>query len=211
MSIILLLLLFFACTLAQKKIEAAEKYGVYADFILNEEYLSDFTEGSDRIRYELMYLDNDEIPELLMCDGTYTHAPTWIYTMRDGEVKFLGKYSQYGRLEVLKGFSDSIICTQYGGYGFFMDVYIKLENGTLETIAAFASDGSGYYADEVLYYMDFPFPKNMHEDISGFDNSILTEEYLVPEEEFIAAQEKIMRDYDYVSKEVDYASMMELP
>lgn len=208
--ILLIISLLFACHSAEKRIEAAEKYGIYANFILGKEYAVDFQSGTENVKYELMYLDNDDIPELLMTDGSYTRAPTWIYTMCDGKAVLLGRFSQYGRLKILKGSEESIICSEYGGHGFFVDVYTKMEKGELETIAVFAMDATGMYSDEILYYMDFPFPEKMDADTGGLDYSVLNDDYMVTGEEFEKAQEQIKDRNSYITKEVEYYSMLEL-
>lgn len=183
----------------EKREKAIEKLGDYADFVLSEGYVKDFGKDPIGFYYDIADIDNNGVPELLMNDGDYTMSATRIYTMDEGKVVFLGAYSQYGELEVLKGTNDCIICSEYGNMGVFRDVFTKMQDGKMDTIAAFASDGTGRYADEVLYYMGFPFPEGVRADSEeSLGNEIFSDEYLVPEEEFEKAIEEIEDSENYV-------------
>ena len=71
-------------------------------------------------------------------------------------------------------------------------------------------DATGMYSDEILYYMDFPFPEKMDADTGGLDYSVLNDNYMVTGEEFEKAQEQIKDRNSYITKEVEYYSMLEL-
>lgn len=69
----------------------------------------------------------------------------------------------------------------------------------MDTIAAFASDATGRYADEVLYYMGFPFPEGVRADSEeGLSNDIFSDVYMVSETEFEKAIEEIEDSKNYV-------------
>ena len=185
---------------AERLKEVKENFGIYADFVLDKEYEADFLESHEAKSYEVADIDNNGVSELLISPGIFSAAATWIYTMNDDEVEFLGSYSKYGELVVYKGKDHCIIRSEYGNQGAFTHVYTRMENGKPEIIAVFFCDGTGLYSDEVLYYMGFPYTVGERADQFDIDYDILTDQYLVSEEEYWDAQAEFVNSPEYVKE-----------
>ena len=175
-------------------------FGPYTKFIRSGGYAEKFTyrDSGDILYYEIADIDNNGVSELLMCDGNYSGASIVIYTIQNRQVVCLGRYSKYGELTVLKAKDHSILLSGYGGQGAFTDVYTKMEDGVMNTIAVFFSEGKGFESDETLYYMGFPFSTDLRADNFELDYQLITDEYLVTEEEYQNAQSAIFDSDDYV-------------
>lgn len=111
------------------------KYGkLYADFLAKNKGEKCFT---------LIYLDNDDIPEMISGDGNGFHyaCPT-IYTIKDGKVIDLGSYGVYATVFVVPGEGCVYLGnTQFGYEGGSLS---KLSNGAFTTVYSWSNDESAY-------------------------------------------------------------------
>lgn len=103
---------------------------VYYDFIIQDRKDADSSEDWEWVGYELVYLDDDTIPELWITYSSWA-AGCRIVSYRDGKLtqELIGSgtlsYEEYGN-----AFHHS-----YGHMGLYFDTIFKLENGELVTVA----------------------------------------------------------------------------
>ena len=108
-------------SLTPQQAEAMEAYEAFL-----EEYAEDFMEKADMVwedyekyedgyrgaRFTLIYLDNDEIPELVISEGwSLGHSPS-VYTYADKEVVCIGQFGYYGEVDYVE--KEGILLAEYG-------------------------------------------------------------------------------------------------
>lgn len=102
----------------------------YYDFIIQDRKDADSSEDWEWVGYELVYLDDDTIPELWITYSSWA-AGCRIVSYRDGKLtqELLGSgtltYEEYG----------NVFHHSYGHMGLYFDTIFKLENGELVTVA----------------------------------------------------------------------------
>lgn len=107
-------------SLTPQQAEAMEAYEAFL-----EEYAEDFMEKADMVwedyekyedgyrgaRFTLIYLDNDEIPELVISEGwSLGHSPS-VYTYADKEVVCIGQFGYYGEVDYVE--KEGILLAEY--------------------------------------------------------------------------------------------------
>lgn len=75
-----------------------EVYFTYTDYLRKE-----LAEGKEDLKFSLIYLDQDSIPELVYCEGNFRTATVSICKYKDGEVIELGNYGENGALSYSAG------------------------------------------------------------------------------------------------------------
>ncbi|MCR5403715.1 MAG: hypothetical protein K6E91_07865 [Butyrivibrio sp.] len=66
---------------------------------LSEEFgEEDKPDEAGDVLFSLIYLDDDDIPELVLANGTAPWNPVHVFACKDGEVKETGEYSMYGKM-----------------------------------------------------------------------------------------------------------------
>lgn len=100
--------------------EAMEAYEAFL-----AEYAEDFMEKNDMVwedyekykddyrgaKFTLIYLDYDEIPELVISEGwSLGHSPS-VYTYEDKEVVYIGDFGQYGEIDYVE--KEGILLSEY--------------------------------------------------------------------------------------------------
>ena len=141
--LMMLVMMVSVCPHANIDVEAKSKdsekdWGqVYIDYIFEYHRPRASEDGPflrDSVRYELIYLDDDNIPEILFfnSDGT---AGTGIIYLKDGkpEYRIISRYS-FNYIEY-----SGLIFTEDSGMDAVYSTVYKFENGSFETIA------SGHY------------------------------------------------------------------
>lgn len=184
----------------EKAYEAFWQEGLYKeDFYYPEE-----------IRYEYVYIDEDDIPELLLADGNFhvSRIGLYVYNQELKKIEFLASFSTYGELEYVP--KKNIINSYYGSHGYYHNVYSKKEGNKIELIDVFLSDGT---KKEGKFYAGFPvdseFTGGYGKPNSGegiFDTlPEVTEEYKISEE----AYHKLVDELEKGSIEISYEEMKE--
>ncbi len=169
---------------------------------------------SSDVRICLGFIDEDDLPELFLCQGDATAAGVSIYTIDSctKEVVFLGEFSQFGNCTFTE--RKNRIWSQYGNQGYYQECFSMIEDSHVKLIGGIISDGSGNRSDDILYYAYFPIPDDMsgsHEDVSfGLEifNIPDEENYLVDETAFSDEYHRLMCDNNgSVKISVDYDAM----
>lgn len=103
---------------------------VYYDYIIMDRENADYTDAWESVGYELVYLDDDTIPELWITYSSWAEGCR-IVSYQDGKItqEHTGSgtlsYEEYG----------NVFHHSYGHMGLYFDTIFKLENGELVTVA----------------------------------------------------------------------------
>ena len=114
------------------------------DEIAAEGYVDNFQDMS----FTLAYIDDDNIPELLISEGSYTAAQVRVLTYKNNKIKDLGSYGSVGCLSYVE--KGSVIYSSFFKQGRYSDSYYKMNsNGKFEEFfSSFSNAASG---DPLLY------------------------------------------------------------
>ncbi len=106
-------------------------------------------------KFELIYIDDDGIPELAIGTGEAHVNHIKLYRILDGEVVFLGEYGYFSSMEYIDHgnlFHDSTVY-----FGDNMDGYYSIDGSECKCLAKldyFETDGTGAVLDEYRYMID---------------------------------------------------------
>ncbi len=122
------------------------------EFLLNQEYESDFF-SPDQVRFQLAFVDQDGIPELLLCEGNGHADGIFIYKYdpENGKMRKVDVFSSFGRFSYVP--SENIVKSFYGNHGYYTSIFTRIqEDLAVDIIDAVVSDGSGVRSEDILYY-----------------------------------------------------------
>ena len=109
--------------------------------------------------FAVAYINNDDIPELLVSYGT-THFDgicVYTYDLDDNKVEYVGEFSTYGQFAYNE--KKNIMNSTYGNHGFFLSIFSTIKDGKVNLNGAIISDESGHNGLDVKhYYYGFPVP-----------------------------------------------------
>lgn len=117
-------------------------------------------------KFELAYIDEDDIPELLFCLSNHTPDGVFIfkYIPARKEVVNIGEFSQFGSIDYIE--HGNRISSQYGNQGAYIRIVSKLDVDKAVAVGSVASDASGRNAEEEglinseeLYYVGYKLPE----------------------------------------------------
>lgn len=125
------------------EIELPEPYmEAYYDFLLR--YWKAYMKNSySKGRFVLAYIDEDDIPELLIIEMPCHATSVSVYTYYDGKVKELGAYGSTGRMRFVDG--KGMIENYYRGSGLQYSAYYQINDGQEQKLCEFF-----YYEPYVL-------------------------------------------------------------
>ena len=142
----------------------------YRDFIIQDKQNSNYSDFTDYTSYELIYLDDDSVPELWINYGIYASGCR-LLSYNDG--KLMNEHMQAGGLTFAE--RSGRFNHEWGHMGLFSDTIYALENGVLTTVA----QGSFNCVDENGY------PTNVSKDYEWNDIPVTKEQYEQHLEEYI--------------------------
>lgn len=153
-----------------------EEFYYSTDIESEEEYSS--------LGISLAYIDEDNIPELVIYRNNYSHGDgCWIYTMVDGNAQKV-TYGDFEEDNCRENFGScgliqvepksSLICSPYSGMGDFIEDYYKLEDGKLEHVV------------ELVY----------HSEIQGSETYYVDEKE-VSKKEYLKEEEALKKEYGF--------------
>ncbi len=123
---------------------------LYRDYIGSEDYYKGFAEDylDASARCMLIYLDDDDIPELAVIDGNYHVAPIKIVSIDDSGNYYceIMCFGEFGAIKYAE--RKGIIRLVYGNQGYFVSYYIHVAGGEREFLGCALSNGSGHPYDE---------------------------------------------------------------
>ena len=133
--------------------------------------------GQDWPKFGLIYLDDDDAPELVIPKGPYHIAPCELYTFDGEKVIMVGEYGSWGSFGYYP--RKGIIVGGYAGNGVVYTTYYKYQNGETEEIEEFS--------EELKHWEDDPNVKENWNYSVG--------EKQVSQEEYETAENNIMNEY----------------
>lgn len=136
--------------LVKSETEETEDVGeVYAGAELTEDYalayygfLKEYAEdctgpNAEKARFSLAYIDDNEVPELLLMEDDCHAAGVKVYTYVQGVVKEIGGFGSFGRMQYVE--REGMIFDHYMGQGEKNSNFFKLEDGEVKLINALYS------------------------------------------------------------------------
>lgn len=163
LSVIIGVIGCIACVLITKDIIQKEQEKKTQEELF-EKYaavLRSFKEENENPRFALTYIDDDDIPELLLYPDYYgAGTPVTVYSIYNGEAILVGSFGSYS--ELLYGYKASLIIGSYPKYGEHYGIY-SLNNGVATEIGRYEGmprmwygreDANNYYNEETdTYYL----------------------------------------------------------
>lgn len=179
-------------------LENSEAVDMYDSFL--QKKLPEMYESSGRdVRMALGWLDEDDTPELFLCQSDATASGVSIYFINEaaGKVQFLGEFSQFGNCVYTE--RENRIWSQYGNQGYYQECVSMIDDGEPRLIGSFLIDGSGVKSDEVLYYANYPIAEQLTGTRGDMDFGLSVfeapgEQFRVDEEEYDKAYHVLMCD-----------------
>lgn len=142
-------------TPVEKEVELSEPYAeAYYAFLKEESNLAKENHPLQPVGFRLAYIDDDDIPELLLMRD-YSHAAgVWVYTCENGRVVEVGEFGSFGNMQYLE--NEGMIFSGFYNMGEGFSVFCKLENGKAEKIREFHQvDGEAFMEPiESVYEID---------------------------------------------------------
>ena len=102
----------------------------YYNFLKSYKFDS-YSDSSSR-GFNLAYINNDSIPELIVFDGDYHAAGVKVYAYVNGKVKYVDEFGEWGVFEYQE--KKGVICSSYSGMGNYYSTYYKWSGSKLSTI-----------------------------------------------------------------------------
>ncbi|MCD8117825.1 MAG: carboxypeptidase-like regulatory domain-containing protein [Oscillospiraceae bacterium] len=93
-------------------------------------------DNSDSLKFEYIYVDDDDVPELVVSSDSSLPASAYLYTYYDGQVNMLGQFGYYGDLEYSE--KNNVILSGLSRQGYIEYYYYEILNGTASLIHYFS-------------------------------------------------------------------------
>ena len=130
----------------------------YAEAVYND-FISNAGEYYDPLCYQFIYLNDDDIPELAVCEGNWHGAGVKIYTIYDDEVVDLDYFGSSGACAYIP--YEGYLCSSYMGSGAVWYGYYQLIDGEVITLNTLSSYEDCYMEEDLeemeeteLYFID---------------------------------------------------------
>lgn len=151
----LVICMFCLVSCGEKAAESDKAVNAYCDF-MEQRMLHEW-------HFALAYIDEDDIPELIIADGNYHAASASIYTYAGGEIKEVGSAGSWGRFDFAP--QKNSVASYYSNMGEYIATFFNIKDGVFEQVKYFYDDHGtrGYSSDITTYKID--------------DNEVLEEEY----------------------------------
>ncbi|MBP5624436.1 MAG: hypothetical protein J6X36_06175 [Lachnospiraceae bacterium] len=136
---------------AVKKAPSAFKaIRMYADFL--DDLAKDDEVLRSTLRYDLLYVDNDDIPELVyMEDSAHSSMVHMCLAYEDGVFE-VGEFGEYGNFSYLE--NKGRILSFYMNHGTYLFDFFTLENRTLQEDKCYETVEEQFEGDGTRYYID---------------------------------------------------------
>ena len=135
----------YKCTVTVKSSSKSAALKAYYNFLKSYKFELD----SSSRGFNLAYINNDSIPELVVFDGDYHAAGAKVYAYVSGKVKYVGKFGEWGGFQYKE--KKGVICDSWSGRGSY-STYYKWNGSKLSTIISFNVVPDGDY--EYKYYIN---------------------------------------------------------
>ena len=162
-----------------------ESMALYGDIMALDEYQELFGNATD-IRASYAYINDDNIPELLIADGDYEAARVSVFSINNNNIKYIGTFGSFcGQLDYIE--KSSYIKSSYGNHGSFYQVYSELEEDVTILGDLFILQRTN---EQPKYYADF-YPEGIGEDNFDYLSYVVSKEYEISEHEYNKKQESL--------------------
>lgn len=99
--------------------------------------------------FGLIYLNDDDIPELVISMGTYHFANCQLYTFSDGKAVYLGNYGSWGEFVYYE--REGILCEGTTQMGLTNSYIYKMKGAKMEKVYE-CSDDAGWVGEDSATY-----------------------------------------------------------
>lgn len=195
------ILFFFSGIQIYKSVRKRRMKNAYMEFLFSSAEYQKEVYNVNYINFTFGYINNDDIPELFLGQGS-SHADgifVYSYDYEQDKVYCLGELSSFGTLDYYE--KQNMIVSQYGGMGRWYHTYEQIqEDGELHIIAISGSDGGN--VEKIRYYWAYPYlqsDEEIFEDIK----------YRLSEEKYNERKVEFLSEYDNVIS-IAYKDMIEL-
>ena len=106
----------------------------YYSFLKSYKFTSEYSTRG----FNLAYINNDSIPELIVFDGNYHAAGGKVYAYVNGKVKYVGEFGEWGRFEYQE--KKGVICSTWSRANSYT-TYYKWSGSKLSTIMSSSAIG----------------------------------------------------------------------
>ena len=117
--------------MTEQELSESEWKALYRDFIIQDKQSMEYTDGWEYVSYDLLYLDEDNVPELFI---TYQSTAAGCQLATIYENKVYGELLMSGGLNYVE--KSNVFVYSYGRQGYYGDDIYSLEDGRLVTLAA---------------------------------------------------------------------------
>ncbi len=195
--LVLIAILLSACV-------RTESMALYGEIMALDKYQELFGNATE-IRASYAYINDDNIPELLIADGDYEAARVSIFSINNNSIKYIGTFgSSCGQLDYIE--KSSYVKSSYGNHGSFYQVYSVLE----EDVTIFGDLFILQRANEQpKYYADF-YPEGIGEDNFDYLSYVVSEEAEISEHEYNKKREKLESAKNGGWKSITYGEMTDI-
>ncbi len=118
----------------------------YYNFLKSYEFTTDYSTRG----FDLAYINNDSIPELIVFDGDYHAVGGKVYAYVNGKVTYVDEFGEWGGFEYQE--KNGVICSYWSGFGNSYSTYYKWNGSNLSTIISFSSVEEMSYDGEDFEY-----------------------------------------------------------
>lgn len=192
-AIILIMALTFSGVLIAESMKTRHVKDVYIDFLFHNAIYQEGAWNANYIRFAFGFVDEDNIPELFICQDDSHSSSIQIYSYNQSQDKVLplGNISSFGHLSYYE--KQNLVAAQFGGMGYWCYAYERIQNdGTLQIVAIAGDDSGAVGDDKATYYWASPYAPS--EDSRGlFDNN---DKYSISEERYRQRVQEFLSDYD---------------
>ena len=131
------------CGTAKDKNKIVEKtYDDWLNFykgFIQEHYEKWESFNADNLKYDLFYIDDDNIPEVVIGYGSQHVCGMYILSTDGNKVYNLGIHGESGTIKYCP--RKNLFFTSYGNQGFFCELFLTIKKRKVEINNALISDG----------------------------------------------------------------------
>lgn len=124
------------CKVTVKKATNSKSAALKAYYNFLKSYKFDLDSSSRG--FDLTYINNDSIPELIVFDGDYHAAGGKVYAYVNGKVKYVGEFGEWGGFEYQE--KKGVICSTWSRANSYT-TYYKWSGSKLSTIMSSSAIG----------------------------------------------------------------------
>lgn len=110
--------------------------------------LQDVVKEEQTAHFQLGYIDEDEIPELIISEEIFHMATVQVYTFYDGAAVNLGRFGSFGTIDFAP--RENILYSGNLSQGMLWEALYRIEDGKAELISSFFNNEASMM-DEIVY------------------------------------------------------------